>query len=446
MVEQTGDGAERNLGLVDTDERTYQVHPPTASPEQCDTNVRRRTDHGSVPRLLVEGSLVKLVAVRTCIDCAPLLITCAGMKTYLYHFARNLLRQAGEHEVSIYPFLDWPDRLGGIDLLDPPPLYHEGSMAGARATAYRLLYISLINKGRHSALNWLTPGADLFYATNHVRNPPTNKKLVTTVHDLSTWTVPNSHTASQKEFEETYIEQIVRPADAVIAITESTRNDLIRLFDFPPEKVEVIYPGFPDAFYHADPKTVAATRSKYGLDGPYLLHVGTIEPRKNIDRLLDAFERLKPSLQKEFPLVLIGMIGWADATTVERVKSPPKNVRYLGYVPEEDLPPLTAGATVCVSPSLYEGYGLPVPQAMAAGTPVLTSNVSSLPEIAGDAALLVDPKSTDEIIAGIERLLLSPSLREELVEKGHGQARRFDWAESAKQTWRFFERVVGGVS
>ena len=384
--------------------------------------------------------------MRACIDCAPLLIACAGMKTYLYHFARNLLRQAGEHQVSIYPLLDWSARFGGIDLLDPQqPLYHEGSMAGERATAWRLLYINLINKGRHSALNWLTPGADLFYATNHVRNPPTNKKLVTTLHDLTTWTVPESHPASHGEMEETYFERILRPADGVIAITESTRNDLIRLFDFPPEKVEVIYPGFPNAFFHTDPQPVAATRSKYGLDGPYLLHVGTIEPRKNIDRLFDAYGRLKPSLREEFPLVLIGPIGWAEPATLARVNSPPQNVRYLGYVPEEDLPALTAGATVCVYPSLYEGFGLPVPQAMAAGTPVLTSNVSSLPEIAGEAALLVDPKSTDEIVAGIERLLLSPSLREELIRKGHRQARRFDWEQSAKQTWRFFERIIGEV-
>ena len=382
--------------------------------------------------------------MRVCIDCAPLLITCAGMKTYLYHFARNLLHQAGKHEVSIYPFLDWPGRFGGIDLLDPRrPLYHEGSMASERATFWRLLFISMINKGRHSVLNRLTPDSDLFYATNHVRNPPTNRKLVTTLHDLTTWTVPDSHPASHHEMEETFLERIVRPADGVIAITASTRNDLIRLFDFPPEKVELIYPGFPEAFFETQPQTVAAVRSKYSLEGPYLLHVGTIEPRKNIDGLFDAYERLKPSLREEFPLVLIGSIGWADPSTLARIESPPDNVRYLGYVPEEEVPPLTAGATACVFPSLYEGFGLPVPQAMAAGTPVLTSNVSSLPEVAGDAALLVDPKSTDEIVAGIERLLLSPSLREELVEKGHRQARRFSWEQSAKQTWRFFERIVG---
>ena len=364
------------------------------------------------------------------------------MKTYLYHFARNLVRQAGGHRVNVYPFLDW---FGGIDLLDPRrPLYHEGSMAGRYSTTARLLFVNLMNKGRHSSLNWFTPGADLFYATNHVRNPPTNKKLTTTLTDLTTWTVPESHPASHREMEDSFVKRVVLRSDAVIAISESTRNDLIRLFDFPPEKVEVIYPGFSDGFFHTDPQTVAATRSNYGLDEPYILHVGTIEPRKNIDALLDAYERLKPSLRKEFPLVLIGSVGWADKATVARIESPPENVRYLGYVPEEDLPNLTAGATVCVYPSLYEGFGLPVPQAMAAGTPVLTSNVSSLPEIAGDAALLVDPRSADEIVAGLERLLLSPSLREELIDKGRRQARRFDWGESAKQTWRFFERICSG--
>ena len=363
------------------------------------------------------------------------------MKTYLYHFARSLQLHAGEHKATAFPFLGLLD---GLDLLDPDrPLYHEGSMIGRYSTTGRLFFVNMANKGRHHLLNWLTPGGDLFHATNHVRNPPTNKKLTTTLTDLTAWTVPECHPASHREMEDSFVKRVVMRSDAVIAISESTRNDLIRLFDFPPEKIEVIHPGLSEAFFQTEPEAVAATRSKYGLEGPYIVHVGTIEPRKNIDVLLDAYEALKPSLREEFPLVLIGPIGWASEATVARVRSPPNNVRYLGYVPEEDLPSLTAGATVCVYPSLYEGFGLPVSQAMAAGTPVLTSNVSSLPEVAGDAGLLVDPRSTDEIKAALERLLLSSSLRQELIAAGRQRARRFDWGRSAQQTWRLFERVCG---
>jgi alpha-1,3-rhamnosyl/mannosyltransferase len=378
--------------------------------------------------------------MRVSVDCSPLLIRCAGMKSYLYHFARNLLLHKGRHEFRAFPFLDW---FGGLDLLDSS-IDHERSMIGRYNTTARLLMVNMANKGKHSLLDWAVPGVDLFYATNHVRNPPRRGKLATTLHDLTTYTVPECHPPSHREMENSFIQNVVLRADAVIAISEHTRQDLIRIFDFPPERVEVIYQGIADAYFATTPEGVAAVRARYGLDKPYILHVGTIEPRKNINTLFDAYERLKPSLREAFPLVLAGPIGWADAATIRRVQSPPAGVRYLGYLPEGDLPFVTAGATVCVYPSLYEGFGLPVPQAMASGVAVLTSNVSSLPEVAGDAAILVDPRSQAEIAAGIERLLTSPSLREDLIATGRQRVQRFRWDRSAKQTWDYFERVCGG--
>jgi alpha-1,3-rhamnosyl/mannosyltransferase len=379
--------------------------------------------------------------MRVCVDCSPLLINCAGVKSYLYYFARNLQLYAGENEFEAFPFLG---SFGGLDLLDSSQgLQHEESMIGRHWTTARLLFINMANKGRHSALNWFTPGADIFHATNHVRNPPTNKKLTTTLHDLTCWTVPDCHPPSHIEMEQSFVQRVVLKADSLIAISEATRNDLIRIFDFPPEKVEVIYPGISDAFFDVRREQVDKVREKYGLSGQYLIHVGTIEPRKNTEVLLDAYGQLSPSLREEFPLVFVGSVGWAPESTVGRVTSPPAHVRYLGYVPEDDLPGLTAGAAACVYPSLYEGFGLPVSQAMAVGVPVLTSNVSSLPEVAGGSAVLIDPHSTEEIRAGIERLLLSPSLRDQLAAAGPEQARRFTWERSAKETWKYFERVCG---
>ena len=133
--------------------------------------------------------------------------------------------------------------------------------------------------------------------------------------------------------EKAFVENVVFKADSVIAISEHTRQDLIRLYDFPPERVEVIYEGIADAYFETHPEGVTAVRAKYGLSQPYILHVGTIEPRKNIDRLFDAYEQLKPSLRDEFPLVLIGSIGWSPDSTVQRVENPPEGVRYLRYVP-----------------------------------------------------------------------------------------------------------------
>jgi Glycosyltransferase len=135
---------------------------------------------------------------------------------------------------------------------------------------------------------------------------------------------------------------------------------------------------------------------RYGLTRPYLLFVGTIEPRKNLNLLLDAYGQLAPELRESCELVVVGPSGWADAATIERLKL----IRYLGYVPEQDLPGITAGATVFVYPSLYEGFGFPVAQAMASGVPVITSNVSSLPEVAGEGAILIDPPQRLRIESG----------------------------------------------
>ncbi len=377
--------------------------------------------------------------MRVLVDCSPLLIRYAGMKSYLYYLARNLLLHKGSHEFRAFPFIDW---FGGLDLLDSS-IDHEHSMIGRYNTTARLLFVNMANKGNHGLLDFAMPGVDLFYATNHVRNPPRRRKLATTLHDLTTYTVPECHLPSHHEMEKSFVENVVTRADAVIAISEHTRQDLIRIFDFPPERVEVIYQGIADSYFETTPEGAAAVRAKYRLDKPYILHVGTIEPRKNINTLFDAYEKLPASLREEFPLILVGSIGWADEATIKRVESPPEGVRYLRYIPEEDLPFLTAGATVCVYPSLYEGFGLPLPQAMATGVPVLTSNVSSLPEVAGDAAVLVDPRSQAEITAGLERLLTSSSLRADLIAKGLKRVERFRWEQSAKQTWDYFERVCG---
>ena len=171
---------------------------------------------------------------------------------------------------------------------------------------------------------------------------------------------------------------------------------------------------------------------------PYVLFVGTLEPRKNLDRLLEAWWQLK--YRDEFELVVAGPVGWAAPETLARVN---EHARCLGYVPERDLPSLTYYATVFAYPSLYEGFGFPVAQAMACGVPVLTSNTSCLPEISGDGALHVDPKSPAEIRAGLERLLESETLRREVGANGKRLAERYRWERCAAESWRFFERVAG---
>jgi glycosyltransferase involved in cell wall biosynthesis len=179
-------------------------------------------------------------------------------------------------------------------------------------------------------------------------------------------------------------------------------------------------------------------RARYGLVKPYVLFVGTLEPRKNLDRLLEAWAEMK--YRHDFDLAIAGPVGWAAPETLARVT---RYARCLGYVPEQDLPSLTWYATVFAYPSLYEGFGFPVAQAMACGVPVLTSNTSCLPEISGDGALHVDPMSPAEIRAGLELLLESEPLRHSLGAAGKRHAQRYRWERCAEESWKFFTRVAG---
>ena len=370
--------------------------------------------------------------MRVSIDCTPLLIRSAGVKTYLYHWTQALRRYAGRDAIELFPYLD---SLGALN--------HEGTLIGSGGTMARILLVYFANIRRNPILDLLSSDIDVFHATNQVRNPPRQKKLTTTIHDLTCWIMPEMHRPATVAGDKLFAERILRRCDGIIAVSENSRRDAIERLGLSPDKIEVIYHGVSEAFFDTRPEQVEAAKRKYALAKPYLLFVGTVEPRKNLDALLDAYEGLSEELRGEFSLVIAGSIGWAKTSTVARLRSPESSARYLGYLPEEDLPLLTAGAAACVYPSLYEGFGLPVAQSLAAGIPVVTSNVSSLPEIAGDAAVLVDPRSVEEIRSGIEKVLLSSTLREQLSAAARARGALFRWDEAARKSWQFFEKVCG---
>ncbi len=359
------------------------------------------------------------------IDAVPLLVRSAGVKNYLYYWIAHLRALAGADAIRTFPALA---SLG--------PLAHHRSIAGPWRTGTGLAALALSNYSPLPVLDWLTRGAAVFHATNLVRHPPRRPRLTATIYDMTCWLMPELHSAANLRADRAFSELLGR-ADALISISESSRNDAVRVLNLPPGRITVIYPGIPDAFFAVDAARIAAVRARYGLTRPYVLSLGTIEPRKNIDLLLDAFAALPGSLRGEFDLVVAGPIGWASAATTARLAG----IRYLGYVPEADIAPLTAAATVFAYPSLYEGFGFPVVQAMAAGVPVVTSHVSSLPEVAGEAAVLIDPRSQQELRDALARLLLSPDLRAELSARGRSRARTFRWETCAAQSLAFFQRV-----
>lgn len=370
--------------------------------------------------------------VSVLLDASPLLLRSAGVKNYIYYWAKSLAEQAGQNALCLFPFLQGIDRFS-----------HVTSVVGPAATVPRLGLLYAANVSPIRILNWLTPASDIFHASHHVQHPPRKARLTSTIYDMTCWLMPEMHAPANVKASGRIAAAVFRPASGLIAISECTRNDAVRLLGLPPERIEVIYPGIAPAFFEVDKVPAGETARRYGLLKPYALYVGSIEPRKNLGTLLDAWLDLPRDVRQEFDLTVAGPFGWGDRSVFHRLRAGIPGVRYLGYVPEADLPGLTAAATIFAYVSLYEGFGLPVGQAIAAGVPVITSNVSSLPEVVGDAGLLADPRSPGEIRMAIERLLLSPSLRSDLAQRGRARARGFTWTECARKSWKFFERVAG---
>ena len=286
-------------------------------------------------------------------------------------------------------------------------------------------------------LNWLTPkladlfwnrlnllpptDLDIFHASNWAL-PRTKAKLVTTIHDLTFLKYPQTHTRYSVAAHTRHLNQARKYGDRIIAVSESTKKDLID-YGIAAEKITVIYEAAASVFRPIDSRPA---RAKYGLTKPYFLSVGTLEPRKNLKRLIQAFSALRTA-----QLAIAGPIGWGESLPTT------SKVKFLGFVPDEDLAGLYSGAKAFVYPSLYEGFGLPVLEALSCDCPVITSNVSSLPEIGGEAAIYINPLKVSEItqaMTAIQKL--------NLTQKSLAQAKKFSWEKTAKETLKVYREVV----
>ncbi len=265
---------------------------------------------------------------------------------------------------------------------------------------------------------------------------------VVTVHDLGYRFFPEAHSGWPRRYLEWSTRWSTRRATLILADSEATRRDLGEVYGTPPGKIRVIYPGVDSALERiADGDRLDAVRRKYGLAGRYLLFLGTLQPRKNIARLVAAYAASGVS-EQGVELALGGARGWLyDPTWTAGVPG----VRELGYVDDADMAALYSGAEALVFPSLYEGFGFPVLEAMRCGAPVITSNTSSLPELAGDAALLVDPLDTAAISAAIGEIVGSRDRRRQLADRGRVQALRFTWESAARATLAALEDAASGA-
>lgn len=267
--------------------------------------------------------------------------------------------------------------------------------------------------------------------------PPFAGPTVVTVHDLSHHVYPQFHPSARVDYMQRMLPDTLSRASHVITDSQATRQDLITHLGYAPERITSIHLGANPAFRPYTSAELAPVLASWGLqEQGYSLYVGTIEPRKNLDRLLDAYEALPEALRLRYPLVMAGSAGWRSEHTHARMARAASAgwLHYLRYVPQVDLPALYAGARLFVYPSLYEGFGLPVLEAMASGVPVVTSNVSSLPEVAGDVALSVHPEDTASLCSCIAQGLQDSSWRARAITAGVERAALFTWQQCIRQT------------
>lgn len=289
-------------------------------------------------------------------------------------------------------------------------------------------------------------GFDVFHSPDHILPLlPVKCKKVITVHDLAFLKYPEMFSFKKWAYKKFMNGLSLKRADIVIADSESTKKDLIEICGFDKERIKVVHLGVDESFVSVhDEKKNISIKAKYGLSMPFLLFVGTIEPRKNISGLLDAYSIACEKHGIKEDLVIVGKKGWLYEPIFKKINGSKyrQKIKVLENVISEDLPAIYSSAELFVYPSLYEGFGLPPLEAMACGTPVITSNVSSLPEVVGDAAIMIDPNNSDELADQISKVLNDKDLQKRLREKGFERAKLFSWDKSALETIKVYEEVL----
>jgi glycosyltransferase involved in cell wall biosynthesis len=289
-----------------------------------------------------------------------------------------------------------------------------------------------------------TGSLSLYHATDFTL-PPLRRgtRSILTVHDLSFIRSPETAMPSLRRYLEVVVPRSIQRADFVLADSEATRQDILELYQVEAQKIAVLYSGVEKRFKPIrDTARLAEVRSRYGLgDTPFILSVGTVQPRKNYQRLAEAFKRLNmPDLR----MVIAGGKGWLDTPLYQSIRDLgiEDRVKFLGFVADADLPALYSSARVLALPSLYEGFGLPALEAMACGLPVVATNVSSVPEVVGEAGLQIDPTDVEGLSEALRRLIEEDDLRNTLIARGIERAKLFDWRKSARELQQHYTALL----
>lgn len=371
-----------------------------------------------------------------------------GTETYSLHLIRALVGLGSEHRFRLYvnqvASPSGPPQLGGTGGEAGGPASTPFLPGAGKVEIRAIPFPRLWTHVRLSAEMLVRP-PDVLFVPAHVVPLIHPRRCVVTVHDLGYLYYPEAHRPADRRYLDWSTRWNARQAVAVLADSQATKDDLVRAYGIDEGKIRVVYLGRDEALGPVRAvDELAAVRERYGIRGRYLLYVGTLQPRKNLARVIEAFGRLAAAAEMaDVQLVLAGRRGWLydDLFALVARLGLAGRVLFPGYVADADLPALLSAALAFVFPSLYEGFGIPVLEAGACEVPVITSNTSSLPEVAGDAALLVDPHDVDAIAEAMYRLVTDPDLRAELIRRGRENVKRFSWEKCARETLAVLEEV-----
>lgn len=374
--------------------------------------------------------------VRITIDVSPAVHRHAGLGRYSHELLAALTALDHNNDYSAFYYAT-----GRYERLDPPIDRIPAKKIWLPAKPWRLSVL-LAYLFRVSMDSWIPP-SDIFHATDHLL-PPLKCTTVFTIHDLIFRFYPEYHLPLNRWYLSLMLPRFMRRADAIIAVSENTKSDAARLLDISPDTIAVIHEGVNQSYRPiTDPRQLEAVRAKYLLPQHFILYLGTIEPRKNLPTLLEAYRLLLDRDRTKPTLVIAGRKGWLYQPVFDRVRDLglDTQVLFTDYIESSDLPALMSAAELFVFPSLYEGFGLPPLEAMACGTPVICSNTSSMPEVVGDGGLLFNPRDVSACADAMERVLKDDNLRAGLRARGLSQAARFTWERTARETLEVYERV-----
>jgi glycosyltransferase involved in cell wall biosynthesis len=367
---------------------------------------------------------------RLLVDALSLLSSLTGIGRYTYEISKELQKSKKFQLAFFYGYLS-------------EKLYNPKENKGAKSLKSLVIKVPLLKKTVRKILTirtqWMMPKYDIYWQPSFIPNKKIKAKyIITSVHDFSFLLYAKYHPKERMEYFEKNFFESVKRSTKIITGSSYTKKEILQYTDFSSEDIEIIYHGINHRLFYLR-KNISVD---FELPKKFILSVGSIEPRKNLLALLQAYVCLDSEIKSEYKLVLVGFKGWQNREIMEIIEANKAFIHYFGYVSDEELSCLYNLATVFVFPSLYEGFGLPPLEAMACGTPVISSNVTSMPEVCADAALYIDPHSVEDIKQKILHLLEDESLQKSLIQKGLQRAQAFTWEASAQKHMQLFEKVL----